>query len=98
MFHRSHIIEANEVLNSDKLGVAKASYLDGYRLRIDFTDGKRNDIDFSNFILNNNKKYLSKYKDISRFKKFKIENGNLVWGKDWDIIFPIIDLYHGYVD
>lgn len=27
------------------------------------------------------------------FKKFKIEYGNVVWGKDWDMIFPVYDLY-----
>jgi hypothetical protein len=29
------------------------------------------------------------------FQSFRIENGNLVWGKDWDLIFPIDGLYRG---
>jgi hypothetical protein len=34
---------------------------------------------------------------VDAFKKFRIENGNLVWGKDWDMIFPLYDLYPGRV-
>jgi hypothetical protein len=34
-----------------------------------------------------------KYKTIDVFKKFKIENGNIVWGKNWDLIFKIDKLY-----
>ena len=32
-----------------------------------------------------------------KFKKFKVENGLLVWGKNWDLIFPSEDLYHGHL-
>lgn len=38
-----------------------------------------------------------KYLDPKKFKKFTIENGNLVWGKNWDLIFPIELLYAGKV-
>ena len=40
----------------------------------------------------------NKYKKQENFKKFKIENGNIVWGKDWDLIFPVYDLYEGKID
>lgn len=36
-------------------------------------------------------------KQLSNFKKFKIEKGNIVWGEDWDLIFPIEQLYNGKV-
>ena len=29
------------------------------------------------------------------FKRFKIENGNIVLGNNWDMIFPVYDLYNG---
>ena len=41
---------------------------------------------------------FNKYKKINNFKKFKIENGNVVWGKDWDMIFPVFDLYNGLLN
>jgi len=33
-----------------------------------------------------------KFLDINEFKKFKIEYGDLVWN-DYEMCFPIIDLY-----
>ena len=35
------------------------------------------------------------YLNEKKFKKFKIEFGNIVWGKNWDLIFPIDKLYAG---
>ena len=78
--------------------VKNATYLDGYRLAIVFNDGKNQVVDFSGFISNNNKEALSKYKNISQFKKFRIEDGNIVWGKDWDLIFPVWELYKGKIN
>lgn len=77
--------------------VANAVYLDGYRLRIAFTDGKEKEVDFSTFILGNQKQALAKYKNSAFFKKFRIEQGNIVWGKNWDLIFPVQELYKGVV-
>ena len=72
--------------------VVKADYLDGYKLRITFNDGKTNDIDFTE-IIQNLKGYYSKYQKSIYFKKFKIDDSNVVWGNDWDLIFPIDKLY-----
>ena len=41
---------------------------------------------------------FNKYKKEANFKRFKIENGNVVWGKDWDMIFPLYDLYKGKIN
>ena len=73
--------------------VKDATYLDGFKLRVAFTDGKNKVVDFSKFITTNNKEALSKYKNFSNFKRFKIEDGNIVWGKNWDLIFPVHQLY-----
>ena len=72
--------------------VIKADYLDGYRLRITFNDGKTNEIDFAE-IVRNLKGYYSKYRKPVNFKKFKVDDGNVVWGNDWDLIFPVHQLY-----
>ncbi len=29
------------------------------------------------------------------FRTFVIDDGNVVWGEDWDLIFPIENLYIG---
>ena len=56
--------------NTINLEVKNATYLDGYRLSIAFSDGKNKVVDFSQFITHNNKQVLAKYKDVSNFKKF----------------------------
>jgi hypothetical protein len=35
-----------------------------------------------------------KYLDVTKFKKFKIEQGNVVWGKNWEMIFTLDSLYN----
>ena len=84
--------------NTINLEVKNATYLDGYRLSIAFSDGKNKVVDFSQFITHTNKQALAKYKDVSNFKKFKVEHGNVVWGRNWDLIFPIHELYRGKIN
>lgn len=37
----------------------------------------------------------NRYVDPKNFKKFRIEHGNVVWGKNWDLVFPLEQLYSG---
>ena len=36
------------------------------------------------------------YRDLKKFKSFHIQDGDLVWG-DYQMIFPIMDLYRGNI-
>lgn len=38
-----------------------------------------------------------KYLDPDVFRTFAIENGNVAWGDDWDMIFPVEILYSGRI-
>ena len=71
--------------------VVTAKYLNDYKIEITFDDNKRNVVDFLPAL----KKYATckKYLDITLFKKFKVDSGNIVWGDDWEMIFKIEDLY-----
>jgi hypothetical protein len=80
------------------ISVSKASYVDGYRLEVEFNDNKKHVVDFGNFLSTHSHPQYNKYKKPANFKKFKIENGNIVWGKDWDMIFPVYDLYQGKIE
>jgi hypothetical protein len=77
--------------------VTNAQYVKEYTLLISFNDGHEQMVDFSEFLKNINTPYLLKYKKESQFKKFKIEHGNVAWGKDWDLVFPIDQLYSGVI-
>jgi hypothetical protein len=80
------------------VSVSKAAYLNGYKLEVEFNDNKKQVVDFGNFLNTHSHPQYNKYKKPENFKKFKIENGNIVWGKDWDMIFPVFDLYQGKIE
>jgi len=77
--------------------VEKATYIDGYKVELKFNDETTQTVDFEIFIANNPHPVHDKYKDIQLFKQFKIESGNIVWGENWDLIFPITQLYRGKI-
>lgn len=83
--------------NIENLKVKKAKYIDAFKLSIAFSDGKSTIVDFEPFLDNHKSGYLVKYKTPSNFKNFHIENGNLVWGENWDLIFPLTQLYKGKI-
>ena len=78
----------NKIVN---MKIVTAKYLDDYKIEIIFDDKKRNVINFLPAL----KKYATckKYFDITLFKKFKVDSGNIVWGNNWEMIFKIEDLY-----
>jgi hypothetical protein len=75
--------------------ITGATYLASYNVRIEFSDNTVRIIDFGPFLKENHHPQWDKYNDIDQFKKFKIKNGNLVWGRNWDLIFPVHNLYSG---
>lgn len=80
------------------IAVKEVKYIDGYKLEIIFTNDKKKLIDFQQFLKTHSHPQYNKYKKIENFKQFKIENGNVIWGKDWDMIFPMYDLYKGKIN
>ncbi|MGE5435912.1 MAG: DUF2442 domain-containing protein [Syntrophothermus sp.] len=75
----------------------QAHYLEDYRIKIEFNDQTVKEVDFGDFLLQLSHPLYNKYKDFNLFKQFKIEAGNLVWGDNWDLIFPISQLYKGII-
>jgi len=77
--------------------VENARYIDGYKVEIGFSDKTSKIVDFWTFLVKHPHPQHDKYRDISLFRQFKIEAGNIVWGENWDLIFPIIQLYKGRI-
>jgi len=77
--------------------VLSATYISDYKVLINFSDGTRQTIDFQEFLENNRHPQFSGYLDLKKFRKFRIERGNIVWGRDWDLIFPVEELYAGKI-
>lgn len=82
---------------SSRIKIESAKYISDHKLEITFSDNTVKIVDFQLFLIENPHPQWSKYEKIENFKKFKIENGNIVWGKDWDLIFPISQLYKGNI-
>jgi hypothetical protein len=77
--------------------IENAKHVDGLRLMLKFSDGKTQTVDFGHFLEKSLHPEIRKYLDLKEFRRFKIENGDLMWG-DFDLIFPIMDLYENKLE
>jgi hypothetical protein len=64
--------------------------------RILFADGERRVVDFGPFLRRASHPAIQAYLDEERFRQFVISNGNVNWN-DYDLIFPVADLYAGSI-
>lgn len=74
--------------------VIHAEYVEDFKLRIYFSNGHNRLRDMS-YPFSRLSGYYSKWNSKRNFRKFKIDNGHLVWGKDWDVIYSTQSLYSG---
>jgi Protein of unknown function (DUF2442) len=66
------------------------------RLRIEFSDGKTTEVDFEPFLQAATHPGIRRYLQPRRFKQFAITDGVLQWN-DFDLVFPMADLYDGVI-
>lgn len=79
-----------------ELKVNKVEYLDLYKLKLLFSDGTVQIIDFEVFLKNSHHPDIQKYLKLKYFKNYCLIDGDLMWG-DFDLIFPVVDLYHNSI-
>ena len=82
----------------NQLAVVEARYLGDLSLELVFSDGTQRQMDFAPYLNNHPHPQYSRYLKPHNFKHFSIENGNVVWGKNWDLVFPVEQLYSGQLD
>ncbi|HTH83684.1 MAG TPA: DUF2442 domain-containing protein [Mucilaginibacter sp.] len=90
------ITDYNENESIDVLEVKAANYIGDYAIRISFSDGSEKLVNFKSFLMKSVHPSISKYLDEKQFLQFKIIAGNLNWN-DYDLIFPVHDLYEGAI-
>lgn len=78
------------------LKIRSVTQLTDYSLELVFSDNKKQIVNFEHFLKNSKHPEISKYLDKRKFKKFVLIEGELMWG-DYDLIFPIIDLYENTI-
>jgi len=77
--------------------IIQATYITDYTVELRFNDGTIRKVYFGDFLKNHPHPQYNKYQNSSKFKTFHLEHGNIVWGKNWDLIFPIEQLYSGVI-
>lgn len=83
-------------MNNNILKIISANYLHGHTIRIVFNNNITRDVDFFPFLTNSTNHQIRDYLSIEKFKTFKIVNNDLMW-EDFDLLFPINDLYSGKI-
>ncbi|MDI6791577.1 MAG: DUF2442 domain-containing protein [bacterium] len=78
------------------IGIKSAEYITDYKLRLCFNDGNERVVNFGPFLHKSLNPMVREYLNLDRFKKFTLEYGDLVWN-DYDLCFPIADLYEGRI-
>jgi hypothetical protein len=78
------------------LEITEAKYVSGYCIRLTFNDGKVRVMDFEPFLRKARNPDLAQYRQLRKFKSFHLHYGDLMWG-DYEMIFPIADLYRGQI-
>ena len=80
------------------LNIVSAKYVAPLSVELQFSDGTVKIVDIGSFIKAHPHPQYNSYLDEKKFKRFKIEMGNIVWGKNCDLVFPISALYNGKCD
>ena len=80
----------------DIIEVKSARYIGDYAIRVFFSDGSYRLVDFKPFLESSLHPSIRKYLDETKFREFQIVDGNLNWN-DYDLIFPIEDLFEGKI-
>lgn len=78
------------------LEVTTAKYVSDYKLLLTFSDGVVRLVDFGPFLEAALNPDTADYRDLKKFKRFHLQDGDLMWG-DYQMIFPVMDLYHGTI-
>ena len=81
---------------TEYLEVTRADYVSDYKISVTFNDDTVREVDFGPFLAKARNPDTTDYRDLEKFRMFRIEDGDLGWG-DFQMIFPIADLYHGKV-
>ena len=79
------------------ISIEAARLRDTYKVELKFNDGADRTIDFQPFLTQTQHPSIRAFLEPAKFKNFRVEHGDLVWG-DYDLCFPIADLYYDRID
>ena len=81
----------------ERIFITNAVNVGNLAICLTFNDNTTQTIDVGSFIRQHPHPQYNKYLDPRKFSRFTIENGNIVWGKNWDLMFPVEQLHAGSI-
>ena len=81
---------------TDLIEIKEATYINDFVISLVFNDGVNRFVSFKQFLISSLHPSIKKYNNEVLFQQFKIVEGNLNWN-NYDMIFPISDLYDGKI-
>ena len=78
------------------LAITRADYVADHQIRLTFNDATTRTVDFGPFLAKARNPDTTDYRNLKKFRSFRVEDGDLVWG-DYQMIFPIADLHRGEI-
>lgn len=73
----------------ESIAIISAKYIQDFTIAISFTNGETRLVDFLPLFHKHVKGENLNYFAPQNFKKFIVNNGNIHWGKNEDVIFPV---------
>lgn len=80
-----------------RIMITEAHSVGNLTIEMKFNDNTIQCVNIGEFIQAHPHPQYDKYLDEHEFQKFTIDDGNIVWGEDWDLIFPVEQLYAGKI-
>ena len=85
------------ILSEDAVvDIVRVEQISDYKLRLYFSDGKEQIVDFGPFLQQSHNPMIRAYLAPKKFANFRLEYGELVWD-DYGLCFPIADLYENSI-
>jgi hypothetical protein len=78
------------------LDIVRAEYIGRYKIHLWFSDGKDHVVDFEPFLMSARNPMSTQYRDVNKFRQFRLVYGNLDWN-DCELCFHVADLYEGRI-
>jgi hypothetical protein len=78
------------------IAIVRAEYRGGHKIHLWFSDGKNHIVDFEPFLMSARNPMSAQYRDLEKFRQFRLVYGNLDWN-DYEMCFSSEDLYNNDV-
>ena len=86
------------IITMSRLCIIGAKDAGNYTVDLQFSDQTTRRVYIGDFIRRHPHPQYNKYLDPRNFRRFEIEDGNIVWGKSWDLVFPVEQLRAGVIE